>query len=181
MKTKVLAVLAVLFTSTPLVAQNRTPKTEVKGTIAIIGYDEDAHEAVGGSFVYYPAPRVSAEVEALWVRDFRGDDPHEANGFAITPSFGADFRKAPSPFVPYGRLGVRIHRDSWLDRTTALGVPVRRSKTITSLGVHLGFRVYFGERIFVSPELFMGEGLAMKMSLSAGYVTSLRDGPGVGR
>ena len=151
--------------SLPANAQERSPRAEVKITYGAYGYDEDLVSAIGGAFAYYPTPRTNGEVELLYLFD-----PNEKKinyrGFALTPSFGADFRHNPVTFQPYGRLAETI---DWIKYEKGTG-----TSTHANFTVRFGFRVYVSDRFFISPEMGLGERLNCKFSISAGYVTAFQ-------
>jgi hypothetical protein len=146
-------------------AQTWSPRAEVKLTYGLYGYDEDAFNALGGAFAYYPSPQTSGEVELLGL--FNHDKSKIVyRGLALTPSFGADFRKNPTTFQPFGRLAETV---DWLSGGKGSG-----TKTNANFTVRIGFRVYIGGRFFFSPEMGLGEHLNLKFTVSAGYVTAFQ-------
>jgi hypothetical protein len=150
--------------SVPASAQLRSPRAEVKITYGFYGYDEDLSNAIGGAFAYYPNTRTSGELELLYLFD-RDHKKYHTRGFALTPSFGADFRHNPVIFQPYGRLAETIDR---IDKSIH-----------SNLTVRLGFRVYIGNRFFISPEFGFGQNLNYRFTVSAGYVTATQTLPNV--
>src|SRR6185503_15452266 len=99
------ALLAMLVLSPLAEAQTRgAPKAEVKVTAGLYGNDEDLHGAVGGAFAYYPKPRANVELEGLYILPRKSEKIDRFRGFAVTPSFGVDFRDAPVNFQPFGRI-----------------------------------------------------------------------------
>jgi hypothetical protein len=142
-------------------AQIKSPRAEVKFSFGIYGYDEDAVNAIGGAFAYYPNTRSSGEMEFLHLFDHNLKKINY-RGFVLTPSFGADFRHSGAAFQPYGRLAETV---DW----------VRGVGTHANFTVRFGFRFYVSDRFFVSPEMGLGERLNLKFTVSAGYVTAFQD------
>jgi hypothetical protein len=151
------------------------PKAEVKATVGVFGYDEDLHPAIGGAFAYYPVSRINVELEGLYILPRKSEQLDRYRGFAVTPSVGVDFRRAPVNFQPYGRIAYTIdHSTHWTRATTTPDAqPARKESTTNgSLGIRLGFKFYIGNRFFLYPELGVGEKIRYKATVSAGYVTS---------
>jgi hypothetical protein len=151
--------------SLPSNAQERSPRAEVKLTYGLYGYDEDALNAIGGAFAYYPTPRTNGEVELLYLFD-HSQKKINYRGFALTPSFGVDFRHNPVTFQPYGRLAETIDWIKWGNKQSI--------SAHANFTVRFGFRVYVSDRLFISPEMGLGERLNIKFSVSAGYVTAFQ-------
>ena len=161
----VLAVGVFLVTCvTPLSAQpgqQITPRrAEAKVIFGSAIFNEDLeHKIVGGAVRVYVTRRLSLEPEYLYLRRSDNDQDH-----IVQPNVAFDFTDPTKRLVVYGIAGVGVlhHQGRFFGRDTTV--------TTWTASAGGGVKIFVTKKLFVSPELRLGQEPTVRATINVGYV-----------
>lgn len=159
---------------TPLHAQQgdqlTSPKVEAKAIFGGATFGEDlGHTLVGGAVRVYVTKRLSIEPEYLYMRRSEDDQDHVGQ---INVAY--DFTDPTKRLVAYviGGGGVLHNRGRVFRNDFVTGAPSVREIEFTTwtASAGVGAKIFFTERLFVSPELRLGREPTARATINVGYV-----------